>query len=211
MHVLEARQPGYGASTRNSGFIGGHLRKAFVPLAAKVGSGRAGEMIRAGRTAHDYLVMLMAREGIECDFVRQGRFVAAHSPNAFDALSRELEQSHKYAGVEGWLVNRKDQTAELGSNLFYGGLVYPYSGTLHPGKYHHGLLHAALRAGVVIHANCKVQSINSDAATGFRVESDKDQIGAEHVFAATNTYTGKENIWFRRRIVSIYSHVVTTE
>ena len=211
VHVLEAAQPGMGASTRNSGFIGGHFRAKFTALAERHGLDRAVAMVRVGRTAHDNLASLLEREQIACGFVRCGRFVAAHTPQAYEALAHELDLGRTHAGIDGHMVPRAEQRGELGSDLYHGGMVLPYSGLLHPGLYHAGLLERVRSAGAVVHGLAPVKGVHRNGPGRFTLSTARGEITAGHVIRATNAYTPGTTRWFGRRIVPVPSFVITTE
>lgn len=209
--VLDAQTPGFGASTRNSGFIGSHLRAAFDPLVAKKGLARATAMVRAGLEAHDYLLALLEREQIACHFTACGRFTAAHTPAAYDALSVELDRTRKYAGVDGHMLSRAEVTQEIDSPLYHGGLVTPRGGSLHPGLYHSGLLDRVLASGATVQGNTKVEAINHEANGTLSVQTSRGTLRAKKVVMATNAYTPRGFAWFSRRIFPITSNVIVTE
>ena len=94
--VLEAEVPGYGASTRNAGYVGRTLFHKFEPLIAKVGPERAARMQGEAVRAHHYLVELIAREQIECGFVYCGRFIGASTRRHFDLLARDIEMAREH-------------------------------------------------------------------------------------------------------------------
>lgn len=209
--VLDAETPGHGASTRNSGFIGSHLRGAYDALAEKLGPARAAAMLRAGAEAHDYLLDLFAREQIQCHFTPCGRFTAAHTPKAYDALAVELDRSRKYAGVDGHMLSRAEVSQEIASPIYHGGLVTPRGGSLHPGLYHQGILARVLAMGALVQGKTKVEAVNREADGTLSVLTSRGVVKAKHVVMATNAYTPRGFAWFSRRIFPITSNVIVTE
>ena len=84
VHVLEAdRYPGAGASTRNAGFVGSQLWSKFKPLARRWGVERAAAYTAEAIHAHRHLVALIEHEQIACHFLYNGRYIAAHTPEAY--------------------------------------------------------------------------------------------------------------------------------
>jgi glycine/D-amino acid oxidase-like deaminating enzyme len=86
----------------------------------------------------------------------------------------------------------------------------PLDASLHPGKYHAGLLNRVVDAGGAVHGNVPVRSISSDQ-NGHTVYFDRFNIRARDVLVATNGYTKNVGAYFRKRIVPIRSAQITTE
>ncbi|MGH6952644.1 MAG: NAD(P)/FAD-dependent oxidoreductase, partial [Alphaproteobacteria bacterium] len=123
VHVLEAEHPGFGASTRNSGFVGRELRLKFSVLARRYGIERAAALAREAVAANTYVVELIRGEQIRCHYVACGRFVAAATPAHYEALARELALARRHVGLDGEMVARPEQHREIGSDLYHGGMV----------------------------------------------------------------------------------------
>ncbi len=105
---------------------------------------------------------------------------------------------------------REDQRREIGSDRYFGGVVYPAHASLHPAKYHQGLLARAQAAGAQVISHCPVLSIQRDSE-GFRLTSPRGTLQARDVLVATNGYTGTLTPWLRRRVIPIGSYIIATE
>ena len=210
MHVFEAERPGHGASTRNAGFVPRGLYIKLSKAIAKFGLERAIRMQREADQAADNMLALMAREGIECDFVKSGRFIGAVTPAHYEIQARELALMREHIGIEGEMVPRAEQHREVGTDFYHGGMVMFGTGALHPGRYHRGLLAAAEAAGATILPETPVSGIAREGA-GFAVSTPSGAVRAGEVIVATNGYTGDALPWHRRRVVPIESAVIITE
>src|SRR5262249_17833195 len=93
---------------------------------------------------------------------------------------------------------------------YFGGLVYPAHGSLHPAKYHQGLMARAQGAGVQVISHCPVLSIQRDS-DGFRLATPRGNLQARDVLVATNGYTGTLTPRLRRRVIPIGSYIIATE
>ncbi|MGE0094184.1 MAG: NAD(P)/FAD-dependent oxidoreductase [Alphaproteobacteria bacterium] len=209
--VLEAETPGYGASTRNSGFVGCQLWSKLTPLVKKFGEERASVLAREALAAHDYVVSLIEREQIACHFTYCGRLISAHSPTAYVTLSKELDLMKRLFGFEGHMVPREQQRTEINTDLYYGGMIVKKGGSLHPGLYHAGLLDRAMGAGAAVHGKTPVLSIEREPSGRFRVTTPRGVVSAGRVVLGTNGYTGKGLDWFRRRLIPVHAGVVVSE
>ncbi len=208
--VVDAGAIGEGCSTRNGGQISTSVKPCYAALARRHGPDVAFAIRRSGMEALDFIDDFIAREGIECDFERVGRFHGAHAASHYKKLGREIANQPKGLEVEAHLVPRAEQHREIGTDLYHGGVVYPAHALLHPGLYHAGLVERALAAGVVLRADCRVERVERDA-DGFRVTTGRGTLRAGEVIVATNGYTGATTPWQRRRVIPIGSYMIATE
>lgn len=207
--VLDAREPGWGCSTRNGGQISTSVKPSLQALSARFGAGRAKAIRQEGRTALEWIETRIKSEGISCDFARCGRYHAAHTPQHYEGLLRDAEiLAGEDIAVQP--VPRASQRDELGSDVYHGGVIFPRHASLHPAKYLRGLVQSALEAGAIVSGHCPARAIEK-TARGFRVQTPKGPIETRDVLIATNGYTSKTTPWLRRRVIPIGSYVIATE
>jgi glycine/D-amino acid oxidase-like deaminating enzyme len=207
--VLEADQPGFGCSTRNGGHLGPAIRNSYQSLAARYGKERAYAMKKEGHDAYRFTTDLIAAEGIECGFQRRGHFVGAHTPRSIDRL-RALVESEPPELEEMRLIPPEAVRAEVGTDAFHGGLVYPNCGALDPMRYWAGLRDRALAAGARLYGRQPALAIEGGPGR-LQVRLGGGAIAARDVIVATNGYTGPATPWWRRRIIPIGSYIIATE
>ncbi len=208
--VLEKDRPGEGASSRNGGIASGNLRQSFGGMIRAWGLERARAVEAEGQAARADLARFIGDEGIDCDWKQTGRFTGAMRPKHYESMAAECELLNRHLDYGAWMVPKAEQHAEIGSDLYCGGMVREDIGGLHPGKFHQGMLDRALEAGVAVHARTAVETVEDDSSTK-RVRTARGSIAAPHVIVATNGYTGREAPWLRRRIVPIPSQIVATD
>lgn len=208
--VLDAEQAGWGCSTRNGGQISTSIKPGLEALARRNGLERAHAIRKEGRTALDWIEDLVTREGIDCDFHRVGRFHAAHTPANYEELAASAEAVTRDEGIEAHVVPRSEQHRELGTDSYYGGVVYPRHAALHPAKYHAGLLARVMEAGGQVQSHCPVMAIERTSG-GFALRTPLGEVVARDVIVATNGYSGPLVPWLRRRIIPIGSYIIATE
>nr|WP_198134863.1 FAD-binding oxidoreductase [Roseovarius sp. 217] len=208
--VIDAEAAGFGCSTRNGGQISTSVKPSLEKLTAKYGPQQARALRGEGAQALEWIGEFIAAEGIECDFRRVGRFHAAHTPAHYETLVRDAEHMHRGEGIDSFAVPRAEQHRELGTDFYHGGVVFTKHCSLHPAKYHRGLLMTALRAGVEVVAHCPVGKIEN-TGTGFRVQTANGEVRARDVIVATNGYTGALTPWLQRRVIPIGSYIIATE
>jgi glycine/D-amino acid oxidase-like deaminating enzyme len=208
--VLDAEDAGWGCSTRNGGQVSTSLKPGFYDLAPIHGEERAFAMVKEGHNALAFIDALIREERIECHWERVGRFTGAHNRTQYEALGRKIAKQRKGLEVEAHLVPRAEQHREIGTDAYFGGIVYPAHGALDPAKYHQGLLDRAIAAGAAVIPHCPVQAIARDGA-GFTVSTPKGHVSARDVIVATNGYTAPVSPELRRRVIPIGSYIIATE
>ena len=211
--VLEAGLPGDGASTKNAGNVTRTLKKSFSELEHKFGAEKAAAYYREGGNAFEFLRELLVKERIECQDRWDGRFYAAHSPKAYEALARGTDKMREFVGLETEMVPRAQQGREVGSEKYFGGQLVRGTGLIHAGLLHRGLLKCAVDAGARIVPRTRVLDVATEGAS-FAITTSRGVIQARDVIIATNAYTGREGSvfrHFRRRLVPVISYVAATE
>jgi glycine/D-amino acid oxidase-like deaminating enzyme len=208
--VLDAEAAGFGCSTRNGGQISTSVKSDLVTLSAKYGSDTAFAIMKEGHNALAWIEDFVKREQIDCDFKVPGRFHAAHSAAQYEKLASEVGPDTPGLEVEARLVPRSEQQSELGTDAYYGGVVFPKHASLDPGRYHKGLMERVQAAGASVIGHCAVTAVERQNG-GFLVTTRRGKVSARDVVVATNGYTGSVTPWQRRRVIPIGSYVIATE
>jgi glycine/D-amino acid oxidase-like deaminating enzyme len=208
--VLDAEEAGWGCSTRNGGQVSTSIKPSFETLSRRHGTSHAFEILKEGRRSLAWIGQFIRDERIECDFANVGRFHAAHNAAQFEALAHAV--SHQPAGLEvdAHVVPRHEQRSELGTDSYFGGVVYSEHCSVHPARYHQGLLSRSVAAGAQVMPRCAVLGVTR-VHSGFEVHTSKGMIRARDVVVATNGYTGSATPWLRRRVIPIGSYMIATE
>jgi glycine/D-amino acid oxidase-like deaminating enzyme len=208
--VLDAEEAGWGCSTRNGGQVSTSIKPSYETLSKRHGATRAVEILKEGQRSLAWIGEFVRNEGIECDFANVGRFHAAHNAAQFEALAQRV--GHQPAGLEvdAHIVQRHEQRSELGTDKYWGGVVYSQHCSLHPARYHQGLLTRTLAAGAQVMPRCAALGISRVGVT-FEVRTAKGLVRARDVVVATNGYTGSITPWLRRRVIPIGSYMIATE
>ena len=96
--VLDAQAPGFGASSRNAGFVGRTLKHSFSALLKAHDLDYAVQVYRELDAAFDLVFELVSRENIHCYLARCGRFMGALNTEHLDLMKGELELRQKHLG-----------------------------------------------------------------------------------------------------------------
>ena len=208
--ILDGGEIGFGCSTRNGGQVSTSVKPSLEKLSKRFGAERARAVRREGEAALRWIEERITELNMDCDFKRSGRYHAAHTPKHYETLVREADKLSREEGIETHAVSRREQLSELGSDSYFGGVVFAQHASLHPAKYHRGLLNAAVSAGAHVTGRCMVTNIER-TMSGFMVTSDKGTVAAKDVIIATNGYTTNLTPWLQRRIIPIGSNIIATE
>ena len=208
--VIDAADLGWGCSTRNGGQISGEIKPGYAELARRYSASEARALIGEARDALRWLGEFVEAEQLDCDYLRCGRFVAAHSPRQFDALVSASAQQPPGLERSQHIVEPGQQASEIDSAYYHGGLVIDDHCSLDPAKYHAGLLRLAAQSGVELVGHCAATHIERSAG-GFRVTTAGGVIDTRELVIATNGYSGALAPWQQRRVIPIGSYMLATE
>ena len=209
--VVDAEKCGYGASCRNAGFLSGRAGVSKqINLEALVGKAHANRIFDEADAAYDLLKHLVSSENIACNLEQVGRFVGAHTPTAYEKLAEKMREYNSGGSNCFRMVSKGEQHQYVASDYWHGGMYVENAGTIHPSRYHRGLLELCLQAGVTIISQNRVLGIFSDS-TEKRVETVNGTLLTREVVVATNGYTDALSPWHQKRLIPISSTLVASE
>ena len=212
--VLESQTVGWGASSRNGGMVLTGLKLGAADLLSHYGKEATRRMFAASLEAISTVEQVVAEEKINCDFSRCGHLEVANKPGHFDAFERSAETMERELGHCVRIVPRENLFAEIGSKVYFGGLVDELSAGVNPARYVGGLGAAAARAGAEIHEQTRaenIQAASSDGSRGWKISTSRGAFWARDVLIATSGYTGDTTPSLRRKIIPIGSYIIVTE
>jgi glycine/D-amino acid oxidase-like deaminating enzyme len=208
--VLEANSIGWGASSRNGGMVLTGLKIGMQSVMKKYGQELANRLFQCSLKSIDTVEQIVREENIDCGFSRYGHLLAANKPRHYESLQEEVEFMERHFHHKTRLVPREQQTTEIGSNRYYGGLLDECSGGLNPAQYVTGLARAAENAGASLQARARVIEIRRGGSC-FLLETERGSLSAESVLIATSGYTGSVTRTLQRKIIPIGSFIIATE
>ncbi len=185
--VLDAHEPGWGASGRNNGQVVAALKHEPHEIEAHFGIERGRELIRAVGAGPDLVFSLIERFQMDCEARRCGIVTAAHSQTAFSDLRRRVE-SWVARGVPLEALDARDLAKRSGTEFYTGGCLDPRGGAINPLGYVRGLARAVQECGGAIRRDARVRSIRRGDG-GWHLALDKGEVIATKVILATNAYT----------------------
>ena len=211
--VLDAKDPGWGASGRNGGMLPPRYKKGFAAIAAKYGNERTRRLHAIILDAIDTVEQTVADCGIPCSFARTGQLTAAHSRQHLAALQADCDWAAAEANDRtARILDRREVTAEVGGGRHVGGWLDPRGAGIHPLNYSRGLAAALVKRGVPIFARTPVKRL-IDNHERVLLETPTGIVKARQVVIATNAYTDMEPFApnrLDRRIIPVTTSVIAT-
>lgn len=212
--VLESQTIGWGASSRNGGMVLTGMKLGVNKLISMYGRELTKRMYAASLASMDCVEQIVQEEKIDCDFSRCGHLEVACKQKHFDDYTRqseviELEFDHKLR-----VVPRHELSAEIGSSIYYGGMVDDVSAGCNPARYVAGLARAAMKAGAEIFEQARVESVARESLNGelgWKLVTSRGALWAHEVFVGTSGYTGAATPALQKKLIPIGSFIITTE
>jgi glycine/D-amino acid oxidase-like deaminating enzyme len=212
--VLDANGIGWGASSRNGGMVLTGLKLGVETLAHRYGMDTTRRMYAASLASIDLVEQIVADENIVCGFSRCGHLEVACKQAHFDTYARSVEVIAREFDHYLRVVPRAELSGEIGSGIYYGGIVDEVSAGVNPARYVAGLASAAINRGAAIYENVRVTSITPathDGNSGWQVTTSKGQLHAAEVLIGTSGYTSATTPALQRKIIPIGSFIIATE
>ncbi len=212
--VLEANTIGWGASCRNGGMVLTGMKLGVDTLADRYGMEAAKRMYAASLASIDLVEQIVGEEKIECDFSRCGHLEVACKQSHFDTYARSVEVIAREFSHQLRILPKNDLHSEIGSDIYYGGMVDEVSAGLNPARYVCGLGRAAMVAGTCIYESARVEQIDRrshNGNLGFQLVTLRGRLFATEIFIATSGYTSKATPTLQKKIIPIGSFIIATE
>ena len=212
--VLESESIGWGASSRNGGMVLTGMKLGVRKLVSMYGRELTRRMYAASLASIDCVEQVVRQEKIDCGFSRCGHLEVACKQKHFDNYQRqaeliEVEFNHKLR-----VVPRNELSTEIGSSIYFGGMVDEVSAGCNPARYVAGLARSAVNAGATIFEQVRVESIARDTRNGemgWKLATTRGPLWAHEVFVATSGYTGSATPQLRNKLIPIGSFIIATE
>ena len=187
--VVEAAEPGWGASGRNNGQVIPTLSRPD-PENVIAKHGEAGErLVLLIRDCASILFDTVREERIAAEAEQNGWIQPAHSPGRMKIAERRVRQWSKH-GAPVELLSRDDMRRMTGSESWFGGFWNPTGGHINPLALTRGLARSVLGRGGRIYVQSPAIMIRHDGAR-WMTATPRGSIRSRALVLATNAYTGE--------------------
>jgi glycine/D-amino acid oxidase-like deaminating enzyme len=187
--IVEAMEPGWGASGRNNGQVIPTLSRPDPDdIVAKHGA--VGErFVGLLRDSAAMLFDVANRYHIAAEHEQTGWVQPVHSPGRIKIAERRVKQWSKF-GAPVELLSRDQVRDMLGSEAWFGGLWNRTGGHINPLALSRGLARAVLEQGARIYARSPAESFELRDGK-WVVKTAKGEIAGRALVMATNAYSGE--------------------
>jgi glycine/D-amino acid oxidase-like deaminating enzyme len=212
--VFEAETFGWGASSRNGGMVLTGMKLPAPTLIKRYGREAVRKMYAASLDSIDCVEQIVRQENIDCDFSRCGHLEVACKQAHFDGYEESAALIQREFNHELRIIPKNELCAEIGSDIYFGGMLDETSAGLNPARYVAGLAHAAQRAGACLYDHARVTSVElekNNNARKFRVQTSKGAVTTREVLLASGAYTTEATPGLRKKIIPIGSYIIATE
>jgi glycine/D-amino acid oxidase-like deaminating enzyme len=207
--VLEAHEPGWGASGRNGGQVNPGLKHDPDQVEADFGPDLGRRMVALSWDAPNVVFDLIRRYQIACDAAQSGTLRVAYTPHAAAGIRSAFAQGERRR-MPVTLLEASAIEQATGTARYMAALLDARGGHVNPLGYARGLAQAAMQAGARVHGGTPALRIARNGKH-WHIATPTGTVDAEHVILATNGYT--DDLWpgLRRSVVPVYSAIVASE
>src|SRR5712672_665454 len=156
---IEAETFGWGASSRNGGMVLTGMKLPVPTLINRYGRETVRKMYGASLESIDCVEQIIREENIECSFSRCGHLEVACKQAHFDGYEESAALIKREFAHDRRIIPKSELHAEIGSDIYFGGMVDETSASLNPARYVSGLARAAQRAGACLYDHTRVTSV----------------------------------------------------
>ncbi len=207
--LLEANQPGWGASGRNGGQVNPGLKEDPEVVEARFGADLGRRMISLSYGAPDLVFDLIRKHQIQCEARQGGTLRAAIRPENTAAVKATAEQCAA-RGMPVQYLDAAGMRKLTGTDRYAGGMLDARGGDLQPLSYARGLAQAAQQAGARVHGDSPATALARDG-DGWRITTPGGVLRAARVVLGTNGYTDKLWPGLQQSLVPVFSSIAATE
>jgi glycine/D-amino acid oxidase-like deaminating enzyme len=208
--VLEAEAVGWGASSRNGGMALTGLNVDAAVVETRYGRDLARQLFDDSLTALNTVEQVIQEEQINCGYSRTGHLLLANKPAHFTAMQKEAEWYQHHFNHITRLILKDELAQEIGSQVYYGGLVDETSGGLNPAQYINGLAKSCEHTGATLHPRTRLFRIEK-TSPGYRLNTQRGNLIASQVLVTTGGYTRNAVPALQKRIIPIGSYIIATQ
>jgi glycine/D-amino acid oxidase-like deaminating enzyme len=205
--IVEAETVGYGASGRNGGFVSAGIAGEGRVYGRSSSPDAVARAERAMIDGIDWIGDVVAREKVECGWIKGGAYRVATSPPQLVRVRAGLDAKRARGLDEDDVrfVTPAEVTADVRVAGVLGGTYTPHCARVDPARLARGLAEACERRGVTLFERTAATAIGPG-----RIECVRGTVRAPVVVRATEAFTTRLP-GERRSYLPLASHMLATE
>lgn len=207
--VLEANEPGWGASGRNGGQVNPGLKHEPEDVERSFGPALGGRMVALSGNAPNRVFAIVREHQIRCEADQGGTIRAAFTEKSAEYL-RRASRGWQGRGAPVETLDGEALRAATGTDRYVHAAIDRRGGSVNPLGYARGLAEAATRMGASIHGGTPATGV-ARRGDGWAVSTPRGTVTADWLVLATNGYT--DGLWpgLKQTVVPLYSGIAATE
>lgn len=209
--VLDAMQPGFGASGRNGGWCSALMPMSLGTVAASSSPQAATALQRSLISAISDIGSFVSDHDIDCAWSHGGTMSIATNPAQCSRAAAMVDEFRAFGFGEDFvrLVDAEEAERRVHTARARGGWFSPHCAALNPVGLVDGLVRVLAERGVHIHGRSLVDSIDARTVRVLTPEGETTVAG-RWVVLATEGFTPSLH-GFRRNLAPVHSYMIATE
>lgn len=209
--IVDANQPGFGASGRNGGWCSALFPVSLDSIARSTSREAAISMQRELFSTVRDMGDAISASNIDCDWTLAGSLTAATNPVHLGRLQRSIDEFRRFGFGDEDLreLSRDDLSHRIAVSRSYGATFTPHCAVIHPLKLVNGLVDHLVTSGVTFRTMTHVTSFNTGQVKAHSTHGEFT-IAADWVVQATEGFS-RSLPGQRRNLIPFYSYMVATE
>ena len=209
--ILDAQQPGFGASGRNGGWCSAFSPMSLEAVAAQSNKQGAIDLQNALVTSVDEIGAHIANSNIECGWHKGGTLSFASNQLQLDRIRENISMSRHFGFDDSFMDYLTPDQAKDRVRIqdCLGASYSPHCAALQPAQLVDGLVKQLLSRNVQFFGSSRVSHI-----TSHRVSADTSKgsvsIDTKWIIRATEGFTARMK-QYRRDVAPLYSYMIATE
>ena len=209
--ILDARQPGFGASGRNGGWCSAFSPMSLEAVATQSDKQGALDLQNALVASVDEIGAHVAKSGFDCGWHKGGTLSFASSQLQLQKIKETIQMSREFGYDDSFMSYLSPEEAEdrvqiLGS---HGASYSPHCAALNPAQLVDGLVNQLLAKNVKFFGATQVMEINPHQISA-NTSKGIVLIDAKWIVRATEGFTARMK-QYRRDVAPLYSYMIATE
>jgi glycine/D-amino acid oxidase-like deaminating enzyme len=182
--LLEARQLASGATGRSGGFIVPAFPVLSPRAVLEIAGRHAERLVAAVARSADLVFELVRRHDIVCDAGQNGWFQPTLSREKLHELAADADVWQRF-GARPAVLDAAETERQTGVPGYLGSCLMPTGGTIHPVKFVHGLVRAAVAHGARYLEKSPARSMKRKGGR-WHVDTPHAIVSAQAVLICTN-------------------------